>query len=43
LGPSGPFWTISDKNEFLPKKDKEEFGGGASKQKINIFVSKGQD
>ena len=43
LGPSGPFWTISDKNKFLPKKDKAEFGGGASEQKINIFVSKGQD
>ena len=29
---SGPFWIISDKNEFFPQMDKVGFGGGASEQ-----------
>ena len=36
LGPSGPFWTISDKNDFLPQMDKVGFGGGAPDQKKSI-------
>ena len=35
LGPSGPFWTISEKNDFLPEMDKVGFGRGASEQNIN--------
>ena len=35
LGPSGPFWTISDKNDFLPQMDKVGFGRGSSEQNIN--------
>ena len=38
LGPSGPFWTISDKNDFLPQMEKVEFGGTASEQKINFCL-----
>ena len=35
LGPSGNFWSISDKNDFFrPKMDKVGFGRGASKQNI---------
>ena len=34
LGPSGPFWTISDKNQFVAQKDKEGFGDSAFEQKI---------
>ena len=38
FGPSGHFWTISDKNQFVaPLKDKVGFGGGAFEQKL-IFV-----
>ena len=37
LGPSGPFWTISDKNICLHQIDKEGFGRGASEQKIQFF------
>ena len=35
LGPSGPFWTISDKMIFLPQIDKIGFCRGASEQNIN--------
>ena len=35
LGPSGPFWTISDKNDFLSQMDKVGFCRGASEQNIN--------
>merc|ERR1712016_98861 len=35
LGPSGPFWTILDKNDFLPQMDKVGVGRGASEQNIN--------
>ena len=35
LGPSGPFWTISDKNDFLSQMDKIGFCRGASEQNIN--------
>ena len=38
LGPSGPFWTISDKNVFLPQMDKVGFDGGASEQNINSYL-----
>ena len=38
LGPSGPFWTISDKNDFLPQMDKVGFGGGAPEQKLNFCL-----
>ena len=34
LGPSGHFWTISDKNQFVAQKDKEGFSDGAFEQKI---------
>ena len=35
LGPSGPFWAISNKNEFFAPNG---CGGGASEQKINFCL-----
>ena len=42
LGPSGPLWTISDKEmNFLPQINKVGFGGGAPDQKINFCLKCG--
>ena len=40
LGPSGPFWTILDKNDFLPHMDKVGVGRGASEQNINSCLKR---
>ena len=40
LGPSGPFWTILDKNDFLPQMDKVGVGRGASEQNINSCLKR---
>ena len=40
LGPSGPFWTISEKNDFLPEMDKVGVGRGALEQNINSCLKR---
>ena len=36
FGPSGHFWTISDKNQFVAHKDQVGFGRGAFMEKNNV-------